>query len=71
LTIRDEVYRKLINVKGKDESFSELFERLVETQYGSNSLKVIRGAIELTSEEKRAILASIDERRSERRRGSP
>jgi predicted CopG family antitoxin len=31
LTIRDEVYRKLVSVKGKDESFSELFNRLVES----------------------------------------
>jgi len=67
LTIRDEVYKKLINVKGKDESFSELFERLVETQSGANTLKAIRGVIELTSDEKRGIFESIDQRRTERR----
>jgi hypothetical protein len=30
LTIRDEVYDKLTAVKGKEESFSELFDRLVD-----------------------------------------
>jgi len=29
MTIRDEVYRKLFTAKRKDESFSELFERLI------------------------------------------
>ena len=67
LTIRDEVYRKLVNVKGKDESFSELFERLVDMQSSSNTLKAIRGAIELSSQEKKDLLESISKQRTERR----
>ena len=67
LTIRDEVYRKLINVKGKDESFSELFERLIESQSSSSLLKTLRGSIELTPEQKREMLTDIDRRRTERR----
>ena len=30
LTIRDDVYERLAAIKGKDESFSELFERLAK-----------------------------------------
>jgi len=38
ITIRDEVYKKLLSVKGRDESFSELFERLAE---GVNPVETI------------------------------
>ena len=67
LTIRDEVYRKLVSVKGKGESFSELFERLVESRSPSELLKTLRGRIELTENDKRRFLAEVDRRREERR----
>ena len=67
LTIRDEVYRKLVSVKGKDESFSELFERLVESRSPSELLKTLRGRIDLTENDKRRFLAEVDRRREERR----
>jgi predicted CopG family antitoxin len=67
LTIRDEVYEKLVRVKGKDESFSELFVRLVENQSPGNILKALRGSIELTLEQKKEMLADIDNRRKEHR----
>ena len=68
LTIRDEVYKKLVSVKGKDESFSELFDRLVEERSPLQVLKSLRGTIELTADEKKGILEGIDARREERRR---
>ncbi len=48
LTIRFEANQKLVSVKGKDESFSELFERLEERQSPSEILDTLRGTIELT-----------------------
>jgi len=67
LTIRDEVYDKLISVKGNDESFSELFERLVENQEPSRLLKNLRGSIDLTGEEKKRIVADLAKKREETR----
>jgi predicted CopG family antitoxin len=55
LTIRDEVYKKLLNVKRRDESFSKLFERLVSD----------RGYVEFEDKEK--MLAEIQAQRTERR----
>jgi predicted CopG family antitoxin len=55
LTIRDEVYKKLLNVKRRDESFSKLFERLVSD----------RGCVEFEDKEK--MLAEIQAQRTERR----
>ena len=42
ITIRDEVYKKLLTVKKKDESFSELFERLAENRDQTEILKKLR-----------------------------
>ncbi len=67
LTIRDEVYKKLISVKESDESFSELFERLVDQQSPIELLKSLRGSIELEKQEKRKMFLEIDKRREERR----
>lgn len=47
LAIRDEVYKRLVSVKEKDGSFSELFERLVEQQSPIELLKSLRGSIKL------------------------
>ena len=65
LTIRDEVYDKLTSVKRKDESFSELFERLVKGTGSLESLKRLRGSVEF--KDKRKMLAEIEALRSERR----
>jgi len=32
LTIKDTVYEELVNIKGKEESFSDLFERLAKKE---------------------------------------
>jgi len=65
ITIRDEVYRKLLSIKREDESFSDLLERLVE---GVNSLDLLlrlRGCVEFRDKEK--LLSEIYSLRAERR----
>jgi len=65
ITVRDEVYRKLLAVKGEDESFSELFERLVENVNPIEILKRLRGCVEI--KDKNEILSKIHTSRVERR----
>ena len=65
ITIRDEVYRKLVSVKKKDESFSELFERLTESSDQTEILKRMRGSIEFTKKDK--MLSEIYSSRAEKR----
>lgn len=65
ITIRDEVYRKLLVVKREGESFSELLERLVEGRDPIETLKRLRGCIEI--EDKEEILSKIYSSRVERR----
>ena len=65
ITIRDEVYGKLLIIKGKNESFSELFDRLVESTSPVETLKKLRGKVEFTDKE--AMLTEIYSRRTEKR----
>ena len=65
ITIRDEVYRKLLTVKRRDESFSKLFERLAEDTSGPELLKKLRGCVEFRDKE--AMLSEIRRLRAERR----
>jgi predicted CopG family antitoxin len=69
ITIKDDVYKKLIAQKGKDESFSDLFERLVEENLhgGINALKQLRGSIQFDKNVKEKILVDIASKRTERR----
>ena len=64
ITIRDEVYKKLLIVKKKDESFSELFERLVEERKSIETLSRLRATVEFTDKEK--MLSEISARRTMR-----
>jgi predicted CopG family antitoxin len=61
ITIKENVYKKLIAHKGKDESFSELFERLIEENFHSsiNVLKKFRGSVEFDINDKGTILKDI------------
>lgn len=52
ITIRDEVYKKLLAVKKKDESFSKLFERLLEGMNSVEILMKLRGCVEFKDKEK-------------------
>lgn len=65
ITIRDEVYKKLLAVKGENESFSELFERLVEGVSPLETLTRLRGCAEFRDKEK--MLSEIQALRAERR----
>ena len=68
ITIRDEVYRKLLSVKRKDESFSELFDRLTESKALLETLKKLRATVEFTAKEKEELLSEMRSKRAERRR---
>ncbi len=65
ITIREEVYRMLMRVKRRDESFSGLFERLVKSRSNIDVLKELRGSVEF--KKKAALLKEIYEKRRERR----
>ena len=61
ITIKDDVYRKLVAQKGKGESFSDLFERLIDENLHNSidALKKLRGSIEFDQETKNKILTDI------------
>jgi len=65
ITIRDEVYRKLLTVKRENESFSELFDRLAEGVSPIETLTKLRGCVEFKDKEK--MLSEIHALRAERR----
>ena len=65
LTIKESAYKKLLLMKRKDESFSDLFERLSKSNI--EVLKKMRGCN--TYENKKEILREIYEKRKEKRYG--
>lgn len=65
LTIRDEVYKKLVSVKDPDESFSDLLTRLVEGGSSVDSLRRLRGSVIFTDKQK--MIKEISVFRSETR----
>ncbi len=67
ITIKEDVYNKLKNQKRKDESFSDLFAKLVgQNLYGGiDALKKLKGSIEFGIKEKEKILAKMASTRSE------
>ena len=66
ITIRDEVYQKLIAIKRQDESFSALFDRLAEGQNSREILTRLRGSI--VFEDKEKLLSELSQRRAEKRK---
>jgi predicted CopG family antitoxin len=70
ITIKDDVYKKLVAQKRKEESFSDLFERLAQNNLhsGIDALKKLRESrIDFDKNVKEKILADIASKRSERR----
>ncbi len=65
IKISDEVYRKLLAIKGENESFSELFERLVECNSSVDALKKIRATVEFADKE--AMLSELRSKKAEKR----
>lgn len=59
------MYNKLLTVKKKDESFSELFERLVENKNPLETLTKLRASVEFKEKEK--MISEISASRTERR----
>ncbi|ARD85528.1 hypothetical protein FAD_1686 [Ferroplasma acidiphilum] len=64
ITIKKSVYDELIGVKKKNESFSELLERLVKSQSKQELLLSLRGRIEF--EGKDELLKEVEKKRWER-----
>jgi predicted CopG family antitoxin len=53
ITIKDGVFNRLSLQKGKDESFSDLFERLLDNQVsGIMALTTLRGSVEFDDDGK-------------------
>ena len=65
LTIKDDVYKKLVSVKESDESFSDLFTRLIDQGSSVEVLRKLRGSVVFT--DKKRMLLEISARREERR----
>ena len=63
ITIREDIYKKLLAIKRRDESFSDLFERLVRESVGM--LKDLRGTVEFRS--KNEMIGELYEKREEMR----
>lgn len=69
ITIKDDVYQKLKKQKRKKESFSDLFERLIDQNpyRGIHILEKLRSSVEFKGKEKETIVTDIAKKRSERR----
>jgi len=53
ITIKESVFNRLLSRKGKDESFSDLFQRLMDNQFsGIEILKKLRGSIDIKIDRK-------------------
>ncbi len=63
LTVKEEVYKKLLSLKRENESFSDLFERL--SKRNISALKSLRGMMEFEDKEK--MIEEIYKKREEKR----
>lgn len=60
ISITEDVYKKLMKIKGENESFSELFLRLILVQ--KHNIEKSFGAWDLTNEEMKEIWGDINTR---------
>ena len=65
ITIKKSVYDELRGFKKENESFSELFDRLIKSQSKKDLLKSLRGSIDFEDKEK--LLKEIKKKRWEKR----
>lgn len=63
VTIKESVYNKLLQMKKKDESFSDFLDRLVNTKF--QVLRNMRGT--QTYDDKEELLNKINQKQQERR----
>jgi predicted CopG family antitoxin len=68
LTIKEDVYRKLVAIKKQGESFSDLFERLAKKEDSASALEKLRASVTFKAGEKDQMISDIYSKRSERRR---
>ncbi len=65
ITIREDIYKMLLSLKGTNESFSNFFERLVKSRSNIIKLKELRGTVEFRNKE--VLLKELLEKRKETR----
>ena len=65
ITIKERVYADLIKVKKDDESFSDLFERLITSASPLEILAKIHGSVEFKNRSK--MISDINSKRAEMR----
>lgn len=65
ITIKERVYLDLIKVKKEDESFSDLFERLIKSATPIEILTRIRGSVKFSNKKK--MLSEMYNKRDEMR----
>ncbi len=63
ITIREDIYKMLLSIKGANESFSNFFERLVKSRKNIDKLKELRGSLEFKN--KKALLKELSDKRKE------
>ncbi len=63
ITIREDIYKMLLSIKGANESFSNFFERLVKSRKNIDKLKELRGCVEFRNKE--ALLKELSDKRKE------
>ncbi len=63
ITIREDIYKMLLSIKGANESFSNFFERLVKSRRNIDKLKELRGTFEFRNKE--ALLKELSNKRNE------
>lgn len=63
ITIREDIYKMLLSIKGANESFSNFFERLVKSRRNIDKLKELRGSVEFRNKE--ALLKELSDKRKE------
>lgn len=62
ITIKESVYKDLVKVKGTDESFSDLFERLLSQARAIDILTKLKGS--MTFKNKSKMISEIYSKRS-------
>ncbi len=65
ITIKEDVYKMLLSLKGTNESFSNFFERLVKSRSNVDKLRELRGSVEF--KDKEALLKELSVKRRETR----
>lgn len=65
ITIKEDIYKMLLSIKGTNESFSNFFERLVKSRSNIDKLRELRGSVEFKNKE--ALLQELSVKRRETR----